>query len=83
MELPDPPVLHLQTVKVLILGEDACFAEKARELTQKGSPLPVGHKPQSQRGDYRVDTVVPPTVYFLLKRICTGVNNNQAGVGDI
>jgi len=83
MELPDPPVLHLQTVEVLILAEDARFAEKTRDLTQKGSPLAVGHKPQSQRGDYRVDTVVPPAVYFLLKRICAGINNNQAGVGDI
>lgn len=83
MELPNLPVLHLQTVEILILGEDACFAEKTPELTQKGSPLPVGHKPQGQRGDYRVDTLVPPTVYFLLERLCAGIDNNQAGVGDM
>ena len=83
MELSNLSVLHLQTVEILILGEDACFAEETPELAQEGSPLPVGHKPQGQRGDYRVDTLVPTIVYFPLERLSAGIDDNQAGVGDM
>src|ERR1700736_4145198 len=69
IELPHLPVLQLQTMEILILGEDAGFAEKTPELTQEGAPLPGGHKTQGQRGDYRVDTFVPATVYLLLEHL--------------
>ncbi len=83
VELPQLPVLQAQAVEILILGEDACFAEKSPELTEEGAPLPGGHKTQGQRGDDRINTLVPATVYLLEEHLGTGIDDVQARVGDI
>ena len=43
IEPPYLPVLQFQAVEILILGEDARFAEETPDLTQEGVPLPIGH----------------------------------------
>jgi len=48
IEPPHLPVLQLQAVKVLVLGEDSCVAKKTSKRTQEGAPLPIGHKTQGQ-----------------------------------
>ena len=65
------------------MSEYARFAEKTPEFIQEGMPLPLGHKTQGQRGDYRVDTLVPATVYLLLQHLCTRIDDIQARVRDI